>query len=932
METRLLPSRRAVLSWAVVAGVTAALAPAAPAMADITPGTTTPTTLRTIAGGAGIKRTYDDVFLTVAFLDMRIVNDLKGAPKLVTTTSGVTNQFQIIDLATGNLEYVDTVPIKISSKIGWNPSTHTVYFGRGDGHLMSWSFTDRKLKDYGKVHADATGIYGMEVSDDGRVWGGFYPNGIIWSFDPRTNAFTTQPRIDEGTDYVYGVAITGGTVYAGTGSRDAKIVSFPISNPAARTIIRLPESAPTGQVPQLFARGDRMFVFAEDAANLMRCFIYNLPTKRWEPRFGASPIRSFTGTATSSSTWTVAGGSVVNINTTTMAMTTLVTAGMDSPRSVYQDGDRLYVAGSDAGEPMIAEFSIARKTLTRKYAAKCKPGALSVQSLIASATGVLYAGGYQGNGIASIHPDTNARWQSVPTSGVGQIEHMMELDRDSIFIGSYGSGQLFRYTRSKQSTGAGAFKLIVKLRTDYMQSRPFGWATAGGKVLVGTVPEYGLRGGALGFIDPKTDAITVKNKFIPEQSIVGLGGDGNTVYGTTSGRPGYGAPDYTGAAAVFAYDVAKDRVIWTVYLDGQNELYSPLLIDGELVVSTINGLIILDPGTGKVLRTHMLRNRSARPGYLSVRTLQLPGTSKVVHNAGGILTLIDLRAGTRSELASGAYGTQMAIRADGRLFASKDHTHVVELHTDAAPAISSKADLVTITHEGHLLSEASSGHGVFGNPVDHGAGWDRAGTLSFHVVDWDANGIPDILIQCTNGSLQLRRGVAGGGFQPPVTVGNSGWTAMQITVGNWNNTTPYPAVLAVDPAGNLLSYQVSSTGGLMAPVQLGTGWKGRQPVMMDMTGAGKQGIVARDGAKLVFQDSNGNGRFTGAEKVVAQAGWSDTVALAAVDGHYGDRTGLVSLNRSGGLRYISSTGTGFGGIINYPGARTGALLAGSSRF
>lgn len=927
-------TRRRVLSLAVLTGAFVTLQPGLAQAAA--PATTYPAApakaLRSIAPGAGVKEVHPEAFVTVAYLDQQIVTNPAGIPKLLTSQSGMTSQFQVLDVATGKPDFVATTPVKISSNLAYNPATGTVYFGRGDGHLMSWKFGDATLADLGRVTPIATGVYAINIAADGKIWGGSYPQGLIWTYAPATGVFTDFPRIDADTDYVRGLALAGTTVYAGTASINPKMISFPASDPTNRTVIALPDAGASGFVSQITARGEKLFVFAEDSKNVTRGYVYNLRTKAWEGIFpGGSPTKYFTGTETDTAIWGIQSGNIISINTTTMARTILAATGMSSPRSIHTIGDKLFVAGVDGTDNVITEFSISSKTQVKRCEAQSVPGALAVQSLIAGTGGLLYLGGYQGNGLASLNPDTGVRWQGPEDSGVNQIEHLFEYDADSIFIGSYGSAKLYRYTPSLKATGKGAFTLIANLRTECMQSRPFGWAAAAGKVIVGTVPEYGHNGGALGIIDPATSGIEVMDNFIDGRSIVGLHGAGDIVYGTTSNKGGYGAPDYVGPSVVFAYNVRARTMQWSTELD-YVDLYSPLLIGGELVVSSINGIIVLDPSTGKPLRTSMIRSRTAAPGYLQARTLRIPGTRKIVHNSGGIVTLIDLEANTRSELANGPHGTQTAVTTDGRLFVSTGSTGIAELHTTPNQTLKSPADLVSISAAGELVVEASTGRGAFMAPVNHGGAWDRATLVSFHVVDWNGDGVSDILAQRTDGSLQLHRGRVGGGFDAPVPVAPGGWSNKAIAVGMWNRNRFTPAVLAIDPDGTISASQVDSDGTLGAAVVLGSGWGGRQIVLMDMDANGVMGLVARDGATLIHQDADGLGKLSGAETVVASAGWSDVTQLTGLLGHYSGKTGLVSVSRLGSMRYISSTGTGFAGIINYTGDRSGSLLAGTRKF
>ena len=110
--------------------------------------------------------------------------------------------------------------------------------------------------------------------------------------------------------------------------------------------------------------------------------------------------------------------------------------------------------------------------------------------------------------------------------------------------------------------------------------RETGWSA-------GTIPEYGHSGGALAFLNPANDAdIKVVSGPIPGQSVLGLVGEGDIVYGTTGIKGGYGTADDTKPAHVFAWNVAQGRLVWKRALTGEVEINSPILVRGVLYVST----------------------------------------------------------------------------------------------------------------------------------------------------------------------------------------------------------------------------------------------------------------------------------------------------------------------------------------------------------
>ena len=929
-------SRRSALSLAAAVGFLTAARPPLPAAAAGIPVNTAVSSsgLRAIAAGAGIKQVFKDVFKSASFLDMMLVPDPGGVPKLVTATTGNTNQFQVFDAQSGKREYASTTPegVKIHSNLGWDPGARTVYVGSGGGQLLAWSFADRKLVSLGRVAPAATAVYGFDLDSAGQVWGGSYPGGIVWNYNPQTKKFASFPALDAASDYVRSIGIWKDTVFAGTGSVSPHLVSFPAGDPGRRTVIKLPDGGPTGFVFRIIPRGDKIFVFAEDKANVTRCYVYNPVKSSWEGLYALpSASRAFSA-PDGTTTWHTAKASLVKTDTATMMDTILCPTNIGSARAVLVSGDRIFVAGTQTGEPTVALYSIKAKKETGRIRPDVLLGSLGVQSLIASDHGLLYYGAYQGDGLASLDPATDTRWQSSDTAGISQIEHLMQYDRNRLYIGSYGSAKLYSFDRNRIDEGDAAFTHITTLRKPYMQSRPFAWAAAAGKVMVGTVPEYGFRGGALARIDPVTNQLElVLNKFIPEQSIVGLAGYGDIVYGTTSGRGGYGIEDHPGDACVFAYNPRTDKTLWTSYLAGHRDLYSPILVGGVLYVATINGLLALNPGDGKLQQTLAVRSRTARPGYQSARAILVPGTSRIVHSSGSIVMLIDVAARTSSVLAKDGFGTPLAVTPDGRIFVSHQSNHIAELHAGPTPTIapaSSASDLVTINTAGDLMVRASDGRGGYAKAVRAGSGWNTKTMLSFHVADWTGDGIPDIIVQRTTGVLEFHRGKVDGGFEPPVRAA-SGWAKKKLTVGRWTNGVR-PTVIGVDAAGEVRRHPVGANGVIGAGFVIGAGWKGRDIAMIDMTGEGRQGLLGRSGAKLYFQPSNGQGSFAGALRTVASAGWSDSIALASTSGHFRSNAGLLSVRRAGTVQYISAQGTRFAGILTYPVDLRGSFLAGSA--
>ncbi|WP_449373477.1 GH25 family lysozyme [Arthrobacter psychrolactophilus] len=135
-------------------------------------------------------------------------------------------------------------------------------------------------------------------------------------------------------------------------------------------------------------------------------------------------------------------------------------------------------------------------------------------------------------------------------------------------------------------------------------------------------------------------------------------------------------------------------------------------------------------------------------------------------------------------------GTVESLKA----FASKNTSPV------SPPSIQSGADVVAADSVGTLWNYPATSSATLGSRVKIGAGWQNF--RSINVVDWNADGIFDLLAQWNNGVLNVYRGLPGGGFQEPSVLG-TGWAQNQLSIGFWISTSQYPQILSRTPSGAL---------------------------------------------------------------------------------------------------------------------------------
>ncbi|WP_284977166.1 GH25 family lysozyme [Arthrobacter sp. efr-133-TYG-104] len=227
------------------------------------------------------------------------------------------------------------------------------------------------------------------------------------------------------------------------------------------------------------------------------------------------------------------------------------------------------------------------------------------------------------------------------------------------------------------------------------------------------------------------------------------------------------------------------------------------------------------------------------------------------------------------------------------------------------PSIKSEADILVTNASGRLDNFPADGQGNITGPVTIGSGW--AGAKSIYVVDWNQDGVQDILSQWPDGSLKVFPGAPGGGFYAPIQVGK-GWQEMSLTVGWWNSGDGYPGVLGQDAFGDIYRYPNAGGGVLGAGVKIGSGFTGHQINQIDFDGDGSQDLVTRttDGTLRLYR-SDGLGNFVNEPARVIGSGWDGMTAVSSSTNYSGAASqGLVARAANGDLDYYPAVSRSWG--------------------
>jgi hypothetical protein len=190
---------------------------------------------------------------------------------------------------------------------------------------------------------------------------------------------------------------------------------------------------------------------------------------------------------------------------------------------------------------------------------------------------------------------------------------------------------------------------------------------------------------------------------------------------------------------------------------------------------------------------------------------------------------------------------------------------------------------------------------------------------SLNLVDWNGDGVTDVLAQRSGGALALFPGSASGGFGAAVTVAPSGFGQTTLVAGKWVSGSRYPGLVGYGADGALYYWANPGGGTVGAPVRIGTGWSGLKLAMIDFDSDGKQDLLAVNsaGAMKLYRSTGANGFIAETRKTVG-TGWQSFRQFYATQGFAGSGSkGVMALQTSGQLRYYpvlagSQWGTPFG--------------------
>jgi outer membrane protein assembly factor BamB len=503
----------------------------------------------------------------------------QGRPVTYTVLAGTPAIFVAADVETGRTIHAAAVP---DTGGAWGLAVATdgkVYFATYNrANLYQYDPVSRAIANLGDPAQLAglpktTQYFELTAGARGCVYGGGYPNGHVFEYDP-ARGFRSFGQIFPGTQYPRCVAYDepGDALYVGGGGARAWLVRVDLTS-GEKSANLLPQAYSDRFTytydmnlveGKLLLRMDPTADFLVlDQATLQVLREGDLLQSRGvSPRSPAAPKVYFTSgcclrrldlESLTVEEVQVDGEAVdLGVNVAGFGFVQLSSPDFPGPTLVAWVGNhhgRFLKYNLLTGKLQVTHLDLPRSAST-------------LHTLAKGPDSKIYVSAYVGGGMGILDPnETEAQCHSF-----SQAEGITSLGR-TLYLGVYPGARIFAYDTAQPWKSTGSDRTVVQqfeLKTEHEQDRPYAMLGVPelGKVFIGTVPDYGKRGGALTVYDPATGDYRVWRNIVAGHSVVSLAYTDGLIYGGTTYRGGLGAEDVVDDARLFAFDPVLGVKLW----------------------------------------------------------------------------------------------------------------------------------------------------------------------------------------------------------------------------------------------------------------------------------------------------------------------------------------------------------------------------------
>lgn len=611
-----------------------------------------------------------------------IVTRQQGRPVLCSTVSGDPAKFNVFDLESEKVLRSFDIPKGKTFWIHGADSRGDVYFaGYVHATLYRYSVETGEVSDLGPLFGEQAAC-SIAFDEEDNVYIGTYPNAKIIKYDRAAARLVDLGTKIPGEKYFKSMVYHGGHLYGGGMKERPEFVRVSLATGKVETL----PSAGADVTAYYYASttGDLIFYNCSLPGGGASLRVYDIAAGRWLD-FDAKQFRGLVASPPMhGKVYYSADGSIWSFDLASRAAERTATA--------YGTGFRGGSVVTLSGDSRFAEPSFVNVFYNgtlgiynfRTGASKTFRGALDpaegVISEIAPHGSQVMVGEFMGTRMVFFDP---VRRKVETTIALGQPESVLSAG-GKIYYGVYPAASVEAYDPALPPSPRQNPKVLFDLKKEG-QSRPFGLAVSGSKLVVGMIADYGLTQGALAIHDLETGERKVLKNLLPDLSYSGLttGPDG-LVYGSTTVHGGLGGAPVAREALLFALDPQTGRIVRSRAPRIKGLSSPPTALgairfgpDGLLWVVSHGLVAAFDPKTlDTVKHVEVMPTNWLSQGMSWGRaSLDFTAEGFIVCNPGGTLVLLDPSDLTPARLLPDAHTrriSQSIVAENGDIFFRSD--------------------------------------------------------------------------------------------------------------------------------------------------------------------------------------------------------------------------------------------------------------------
>lgn len=543
----------------------------------------------------------DDPVQTVRLFDGAFGTE-DGHPVMYSTVPGSPAKFNVVNLVTNEVLRVIDLEGAYESWSHITAKDGTVYIATSpNGALYQYSPVTKEVK---KFEFGIRSLIGLSTDDEGHIYGGTYPGGRAFKFDPETGQYTDYGEVKEKQEYTR-TAYYNGHLYVGYGTTGG-IAKLNLDT-GEKADIELPDefdSMPISTVQNIDTAGK--YLFAGLNGDL---YIYDMEQEEWLDQSypGYKGLRLARGPEGSNKVYFMSGTDLMEFDLTTL---TARDTEVDYPTYIRNSAwvevkDDPDLPGLSLATPLLAGgvsyLNLETKT-AKSIRLPIEGQPVEIRVMEKGPDGALYMSGYPGGSGSKFDPAAG----TITRFDLGQAEGMVALG-DHMYFGMYPGAELYVMDVYQ---GTEVTKLFS---VGQGEDRPFILTTGEGKVFMGTIPTYGQLGGGLTIYNLETGDWQTFHHVIHHQSIVGLAYRDGKLYGSTSVDGGEGIDPSETEAKMFVWDLATNQKTAEFVPELPGALTMPDMISGltfgpdGLLWGAADGIIFaMDPDTFDIVKSKVI--------------------------------------------------------------------------------------------------------------------------------------------------------------------------------------------------------------------------------------------------------------------------------------------------------------------------------------